>query len=148
MCVIVDNNLVSRVLVKDDPQFAPVKKSIMTRRHKLVHGGKLTREYVRDGKVRSVLRTLDEAGLSRIVDAGSIENRVALLTANKSCCSDDSHVIALAQVSNTRLLCSLDNALIADFRNKALIDKPRGSVYKCAEHERLVQKGCKVCRVV
>ena len=46
-----------------------------------------------------------------------------------ACTSNDTHVIALAQVGGARLLYSKDLALHQDFRNKQLIDNPRGQIY-------------------
>ena len=43
--------------------------------------------------------------------------------------SDDPHIIALAQVSGARLLYSNDKSLQQDFKNKDLINNPRGKVY-------------------
>lgn len=43
--------------------------------------------------------------------------------------SNDIHIIALARVSGARLLFSNDTALHKDFRNKDLIDQPRGKVF-------------------
>lgn len=45
------------------------------------------------------------------------------------CQSDDTHIIALAQISGARLLFSNDKALHQDFKNKELINNPRGKVY-------------------
>ena len=145
MCVIVDNDVVARVLVKGDAAFVPLNQAIWKKRHKLIHGGKLTKEYIQNHAIRSVLRLLDEKGLSRIVGEAQIVPVVTQLVENNSCRSNDEHVIALAQVSNTRLLCSLDEDLIEDFKDKALIDKPRGKVYKGADHRKLVDKACKAC---
>ena len=46
-----------------------------------------------------------------------------------SCRSNDTHVIALARIGGARLLYSKDLALHQDFRNKQLIDDPRGQIY-------------------
>lgn len=43
--------------------------------------------------------------------------------------SDDPHILALARVSGARLLYSNDKNLQQDFKNKKLIDQPRGKVY-------------------
>lgn len=51
------------------------------------------------------------------------------LRRRRDCVSNDAHVIALAQVTGARLLFSNDSALQSDFKNKLLIDQPRGKVY-------------------
>ena len=49
-------------------------------------------------------------------------------------------MLALAIVSGARTLASDDNALTADFRNKAIIDSPRGSIYRDpVKHGRLLR---------
>ena len=146
MCVIVDNDVVALVLVKKDAAFVPVMQAIQKRRHKLTYGGRLKDEYLKSVLVRRVLRVLDEAGLSRIVSDDSIASIESQLIANDVCKSNDAHVIALAQVSKTRLLCSRDNDLIADFTNLKLLSKPRGRVYKNADHRALVNQCCARCR--
>ena len=51
------------------------------------------------------------------------------LKAEQKCRSNDLHIIALAIVSGARLLYSQDQLLQQDFRDKALIDQPRGKIY-------------------
>ncbi len=58
-----------------------------------------------------------------------MDEREEKLLQEETCRSNDTHVIALAQISGARLLYSNDMALHKDFRNKSLIDKPRGKVY-------------------
>ena len=54
--------------------------------------------------------------------------------------SDDPHVLALARVSGARLLYTNDANLMADFKNKRLIDDPRGSVYTRAANAHLFRR--------
>lgn len=56
----------------------------------------------------------------------------------KSCKSNDNHIIALARVSNCRLLFSQDKPLHADFTNLKLVPSPKGKVYQSAKHEHLL----------
>jgi len=46
--------------------------------------------------------------------------------------------IALARVNGARVLCSEDGALWTDFKNQRLINKPRGRIYRTAQHARLL----------
>jgi hypothetical protein len=146
VCVIVDNDVVALALTSSDPAYAPLRSAIFGGRHKLVHGGKLTREYVSNRRLSSLLKVLDERGLSRIVRDGAIAPLEAALVASNACSSNDTHVIALAQASNTRLLCSEDKALMDDFHDKALLDKPRGRVYRDRTHSHLVKQQCRSCK--
>ena len=80
------------------------------------------------GSYSKVLR-VSGSGLPGLHDDGDVNARTEELQAEAALRSDDPHVIALAQVSGSRLLYSNDRALQQDFRDKALIDNPRGSVY-------------------
>ena len=53
--------------------------------------------------------------------------------------SNDPHVLALAIVSGARLLYSNDADLQQDFKDKRLIDKPRGKVYSTREDKSFQQ---------
>ena len=55
------------------------------------------------------------------------------LLQEERCRSNDTHVIALAQISGARLLYSNDKDLHVDFKNKRLIDEPRGKIYSTNE---------------
>ncbi len=55
------------------------------------------------------------------------------------CTSNDAHIIALARVTSTRVLCSDDQALVADFKNHELVPPPKGAVFKDATHAHLLQ---------
>lgn len=65
---------------------------------------------------------------------GKVEKRAIELREIDLCVSDDEHIIALAQISGARLLYSNDGDLHKDFRNKNLIDNPRGKVYSTREN--------------
>jgi hypothetical protein len=143
MCVIVDNDVVARVLIHDELVFRPLKKSVYDGRHKLVHGGKLTREYVKNATLRSLLVTLDKVGLSRVVSSNEVDAKTDELVQGNACESNDEHVIALALVGRVRLLCTGDLLLTRDFKNKDLINKPRGTVYGGAKAGKLVERKCK-----
>ena len=142
MGLIIDSDVVERLLVRQDEEYAPVLQAIRTRKQKIVHGGKLTRELVRNLDVRRLLTVLDDAGMVRVVADAEISPVAQRLVQDDICRSNDQHIIALAQISHARLLCSLDELLIEDFKDKALINSPRGKVYKEASHRALVAKAC------
>ena len=84
-------------------------------------------DYVRDGRAIVVAKerfTEDEASLRRRSDLRS----------------DDPHVLALARVSGARLLYTGDTDLIADFKDKKIIDSPRGKVYSGAANTNLLTR--------
>ncbi len=146
MCIIVDVNVASKVLLTpDDPDFRDVYISLFKNKKpkaSLVYGGKLLDEYSRNLAVRRMLAILDRAGRTRKIDDDAVEKEIEIVIQIGSCISNDKHIIALARVGNTRLLCSHDKALHADFTNKALLDKPRGKVYQNRGHKKLLERFC------
>ena len=99
----------------------------------LVVGGKLLQELSRtSGEFREWLKEADRGGhRGRIcnVSPEKVNARQAVLERGGKLRSDDSHVIALAQVSGARLLYTKDGDLRKDFRNGAILSKPRGMLY-------------------
>jgi hypothetical protein len=109
---------------------------------RIVYGGQLTREYERLMSFRRYLLRLDQQGRARQVPDAHVDAETARLVDAGVCVSDDPHIIALASVGQVRLLCSEDNDLQTDFTNAALLVKPKGNVYKRAEHAPLIRKHC------
>ena len=103
----------------------------------------MRREYFRSEKVKRMVRQLDQAGRAKAVPDAEVDAKTRAVA--PQCVSDDPHVIALAQVSGARLLCSLDHALHRDFTNPQLINAPRGHVYQNATHEPLIRRHCRRC---
>lgn len=100
----------------------------------LVGGGKLLQELQLLGA--SVRRGIDEAlrsGKMKRISDRKVDALTKKLQDEGGFKSNDPHVLALAQSSGARLLYSNDGDLQDDFRNKELIDQPRGKVYstKC-----------------
>ena len=54
--------------------------------------------------------------------------------------SDDPHVLALARYKHVRLLYTGDQDLVADFKNKQFVDRPRGKVYASAANADLLTR--------
>lgn len=145
MCIIVDTNVAPTILIARSPQFAPVLNAILRGRHRLVYGGRLRDEFCRMTAVMNRMAVLERAGRVTLVPAVDIARAEQLLVDNRSCRSDDQHVIALAQVSGARVLCSKDHLLITDFRDTALLT-PKGKVYKDVRCRHLVDRSCRRCR--
>ena len=155
MCAIIDANVAHEVF---GPSLQPAGKRFFDWVDKgsgrLVAGGKLLRELESAspdfrvwaaGAVRS--------GRMRIENVGRVDSRTNELEDEQRCSSDDPHVIALAQVGGARLLYSNDTTLHADFKDKSLIDKPRGVVYSTNQgkdftsaHKRILARK-NLCRV-
>ena len=135
MCAILDANSVhdvfglSRRSVAGKDFYAHLQRGGM----ELVVGGKLLQELSRtSGVFREWLKEADRGGHRgriRTVPPEKVETRQAALERTVNFRSDDPHVIALAQVSGARLLYTKDQSLREDFRNGAILSKPRGMLY-------------------
>ena len=147
MCAIVDAN-VAREVFGPDPSPAGDKffDWISKGSNRLVVGGKLLEELdVGSPKFREWASQAERAGKMRILDENKVNARAKQIEHERIHTSDDPHILALAQVSGARLLYSNDRALQQDFKNKQLIDNPRGSVYSTlvnknitSDHQRLL----------
>ncbi|MBE7561113.1 hypothetical protein HS125_20055 [bacterium] len=142
MCVIVDNNQCHK-LWNRHADVVTLVNALEARRTVLVFGGKLTREYLESGSMRRYLARLGQMGAARRIADDDIRREEESMAG--SCVSDDAHVIALARVGKVRLLCTQDADLIADFKNRDLIDDPPGSIYALGNrkaNDRLIRKHC------
>lgn len=135
MCLIVDANLCS-VVFKDtkDIAYKSLRDTIFSNRITLIHGGKLSREYGVAG-VLTHIAVLAQSGRAFKVDDALIDAHLEQI--KDACKSNDEHVIALARADRKRahLLCTNDAALRIDFKNKSLIDEPRGKIYSPTRHK-------------
>lgn len=135
MCLIVDANLCSVIFKKtSDKAYEKLREAIFSNRLLLVHGGRLTQEY-RVAGVLKVIALLSQSGKAFRVSDELIDAQLAEI--GDLCASNDDHVIALARADRRRahLLCTDDEALKTDFKNKALIDSPRGTIYSPTRHK-------------
>lgn len=100
---------------------------------KLVIGGKLRGELLRVSQfsrwATEALRTGGGNGKLMVVDDQCIEDEAQEIERCNDLRSNDSHIIALAQVSGARLLFSKDRKLIKDFENPDIINNPPGEIY-------------------
>ena len=130
MCAILDANCVSEVFGRGDRPEAGKKFFDWLNEHgKLVVGGKLRKELGKHSGFSQWYRQAINSGLAIDINDFIVNERTKNLEENKSCKSDDAHIIALAQVSKARLLYSKEINLHRDFGNSNLIKKPRGKVY-------------------
>ena len=138
MCLMIDANAVSYVFGDNPTPAGEVfRGSVNNQRRKLVLGGKLENELNQIGRFL--------AWLSNAVTSGYVYRTCALCTNELTaelenaqvCTSDDPHVIALAQISRCRVLCTDDADLKDDFRQGNLIDNPRGHLYPLDSNDTL-----------
>lgn len=131
MCAIVDAQVAHEVF---GPEPSPAGREFyewVGKAHgRLVVGGKLLKElYAGSPGFREWSKQAVLAGLMTVLDESKVDDRAGRIQRRGLHRSDDPHVLALAQVSHARLLFTNDRRLEQDFRNKSLIDEPRGRVY-------------------
>ena len=143
MCIIIDANVTGDLQPPSDDA-KPIMDSIRQRRVLLVVGGRNTRELSINQKIGQWLRGLIRANVARVIPASDIKREEQILLELGQHQSNDVHVLALARASGARLLFSRDAALGQDFKNKTLMDAPRGSVYKQRSHAHLLRSAA--CR--
>ena len=131
MCAIVDANVVHEVFGSNLPPAGERFFDWIERGTKrLVVGGRLREELDASSEnFRKWARVAVRTGKIRIVSKNEVDARTREVENEGGYESNDPHVLALAQVSGARLLYSNDDDLQEDFRNKSLIDQPRGKVY-------------------
>jgi len=146
VCLIVDANAAGRFLTSA----GDVRNWLLgkTGNPRLVAAGALKEELGRLSEVRRLLVTLERAGRLKSADADKLSQEHARLRVNGICRSNDHHVLALAIASGARTLATFDDALTQDFRNAAIINGPRGSVYRDpAVHTHLLRHTPSSCGV-
>ncbi len=139
MCMIVDANRLHVVLVKPPAaDAAPIHRWLATGRGVLVYstGGGFADEVGERSRRR--LREYAQAGRARLIAADAFRDDETRLRKDDAVRSDDPHVLALARFSGARLLYTGDQALMKDFKNKRLIDGPRGKIYTGHRNARLL----------
>lgn len=137
MCAIVDVNIAHEVFGDNRPEagekfFDWVSNGVF----RLVIGGELHEELYRRSTTRRWLLTSRRSEMIRFVKDSEVNALTEDIKRAQVCQSDDPHIIALAKISGARLLYSNDIDLHKDFRDKALIDQPRGRVYSTLRDKR------------
>jgi hypothetical protein len=149
VCAIIDACVATRVFVnKKDSDFARIQALMLARKLEIVYGGELAREYAKITSVARLVRLLDQAGVAKKYDDTVVNAEDKKVKRLNVCTSNDTHIIALARVAHARLLCSADQKLHTDFKNKKLIDKPRGRIYQSPVHDDLLKRKCQVCKKI
>jgi hypothetical protein len=133
-CIIIDANCGGEFnpVAKDA---APILKWLLCGKGVAISGGKLKKELL-GCSFKELYQTLVLAGRLFEVDSKRIESEI--LSIEGKLTSNDAHVIAIARLSDCRLLFSRDKGLQTDFKKKSLIDHPRGKVYSLHTHARLL----------
>ena len=133
MCVILDTNLAGEVFkASPNPVAAQFFDWMNTAACRLVVGGELRRELERVNAYLRWSRVALRAGRLRREDDAVVDEHARDLERSNVCRSNDTHVIALAQVSGARVLYSEDRDLGDDFRDRDLLE-PRGRLLPLGE---------------
>lgn len=133
MCAILDVNRAHQVLPSSPSEPKdPLTKWVKDGHGRLIVGEKLLDELGNNSNIQRWITNLHRIG--RIVsltskDRMDVKSRTKELRRLSTCKSNDEHIIALAQIKHVRLLVTADRDLRKDFRNRDLIDRPRGKVY-------------------
>ena len=129
MCVIVDANVVGEVFGTAPSEAGAAIYKWIERGGLLVAGGQHLEELENSQHFAQWSSQALQAGTMQILDEQKVKEctkRIERLPLQ----SNDPHVLAVAQLSGARLLFSNDENLWHDFRNKRLIDSPRGRVFQ------------------
>lgn len=148
MCIIIDTNLAADVFNNPSKkENMPIVNWVFDANKDgiLVFGGKLAEELLLMGVTSRALRALMQAGRAVRIDDNRVNLEEQQVIKLGVCQSNDTHVIALARISGARTLCSHDTDLHSDFKNKQLLDNPRGCVYQNDTHTKLLKhtSGCR-----
>jgi len=134
MCAIVDVNVSHEVFGDNRPEAGErFFRWLNSGSSRLVVGRKLLDE-LKYKNAQEWIRQAILAGRVHQETSSMVDEKEEELQRMGRCHSNDTHVVALAQVSGARLLYSNDKELHQDFGNKRLIDRPRGKVYSTNEH--------------
>lgn len=136
MCAILDANSIHEIFQPDKFEAGrEFLKWIDSGKGTLMTGGKAYQEFQAglSAKGRNWAQQAQLSGKLQIVNEDQVKKLTEKIKTSASYRSDDPHILALAQVSGARLLYSNDIDLQRDFRDKALIDNPRGKVYSTRE---------------
>ena len=141
MCIIIDANVAN--------EFSPLTDAArgifewVTEGGRIVSGGRLKAELLKT-KFRLLYQPLLLAGRLIEYEKTAVDQSEKELVDSGICNSDDPHVIALARISDARILFSRDMQLHADFCNRSLL-RPRGRVYQNQSHTHILRSARK-CR--
>ena len=130
MCAILDANVAGQVFgTGRPPAGAKFFEWIHSGRGRLVLGGRLRRELDQLSAFREWRRQAELAGKVTLLNDDAVDGKATELARGNACRSDDEHVVAVAQLGGARLLFTNDGDLQADFKNRDLVEDPRGKVY-------------------
>lgn len=140
MYLIVDVNISHKVfLTERTTEFKPVFTWLKNGFGRIVYGGKNKKELNRNKDVAREIVLLDSAGQAFFLGNDDLLEEISeCIKTSDHYESNDAHILALARVSGSRLLCSHDKELQKDFKKKPLLGDSRGRTYQNKSHKRLL----------
>ena len=136
MCAILDTDVAHEVFGSDRPEAGKKFFDWINKGNgRLAIGGRLRAELNNISAFRTWARRA--ASYGRLIDTNddTVNKRAEEIMAAHHFRSDDPHTLALAKISGARLLYSNDGDLRIDFRNRTLIDNPRGRLYSTKKYK-------------
>ena len=145
MCVIIDANVLGKFLSEPEDEDCDPIYQWLRKGGKIVYssGGQFGHEI--GASARGKLSELASKGNAIFIGAQEFQDIEASVKTDGLCRSDDFHILALAKFTRARVLYTKDQKLIHDFKNKDLIDKPRGRIYTSKSNKDLLNRS--VCRM-
>ena len=139
MCAILDASVCSRVFGGEDrPKSGKGFFEWIDRgKGRLVIGGRLRTELFQNDEFKRWATTAVQYGRLKNCDDNLVRRRENTLS---NLNSNDPHIIALAIEGRARLLCTDDKDLMKDFKNRKLIQNPRGTVYSVKPESKFNKK--------
>lgn len=139
MCIIVDTNTFHKFRDPDDEDMAPVWTWLEGRNGKIAYADieKLEEEWDKGG-MQNLRNRLRQTGRLKVVPSEDVKEKANELKGETA--SDDEHIIALALITEVKVLVSYregDRNLFDDFKDKNLIG---GKVYTRKQHAHLLTK--------
>ena len=137
MCAIIDADVVAEAFGRNQtPVGQAFRQSVDCQGLRLIVGGELLDELDKHQNFRTWRAVARQYGRVQIIGRGIVDLLANQLRSLNSCVSNDVHVIRslmLAERGGARLLFSNDKSLHRDFKDKRLIDGPRGKVFSTNE---------------
>ena len=145
MCVIIDANVLGKFLSEPEDEDCNPIYQWLWKGGRIVYssGGQFKHEI--GASARSKLSELASKGNAVFINAQEFQDIEADVKIGGLCRSNDFHILALARFTRTRVLYTKDRKLIHDFKNKDIIDKPRGRVYTAKSNKNLLNRS--MCRM-
>jgi len=126
MCVVIDANKAGDLCNQDRPYLMALMQWI-NRGGRIVSGGKLQEELFRITKMRELVTEWAKRGTLIQLPKDAVKAKEDEIKG--VCKSDDPHVIAIAIISNARIVVTEDKKLIQDLQDLSIVGRRR-RIYK------------------